>query len=109
VRVATHPELPDMYLIEAGAQEPLMTVPVRLFDLQLPSAGVDDSEYEQLLVDAGLAEFRHRKTDSLVMGGQPGAERPDTAMRQGKPVAVIGRNDPCSCGSGKKFKSCCLQ
>lgn len=20
----------------------------------------------------------------------------------------IGRNDPCSCGSGKKFKKCCL-
>lgn len=22
-------------------------------------------------------------------------------------VAKIGRNDPCSCGSGKKFKKCC--
>ena len=22
-------------------------------------------------------------------------------------VAHIGRNDPCSCGSGKKFKKCC--
>lgn len=20
----------------------------------------------------------------------------------------VGRNDPCSCGSGKKYKSCCL-
>jgi uncharacterized protein YecA (UPF0149 family) len=20
----------------------------------------------------------------------------------------VGRNDPCSCGSGKKFKKCCL-
>ncbi|MDU7153445.1 MAG: SEC-C metal-binding domain-containing protein, partial [Enterobacter sp.] len=20
----------------------------------------------------------------------------------------VGRNDPCPCGSGKKFKSCCL-
>ena len=26
-----------------------------------------------------------------------------------KPVqsAIIGRNDPCPCGSGKKFKKCC--
>ena len=23
------------------------------------------------------------------------------------PFAGIGRNDPCSCGSGKKFKKCC--
>ena len=21
----------------------------------------------------------------------------------------IGRNDPCPCGSGKKYKSCCMQ
>ena len=28
-----------------------------------------------------------------------------------KPIVIenhIGRNDPCSCGSGKKYKKCCL-
>lgn len=25
-----------------------------------------------------------------------------------EPVAETGRNEPCPCGSGKKFKSCCL-
>ena len=24
-------------------------------------------------------------------------------------VDKIGRNDPCPCGSGKKYKNCCLQ
>ena len=24
------------------------------------------------------------------------------------PVRHVGRNDPCPCGSGKKFKKCCL-
>lgn len=30
---------------------------------------------------------------------------------KGKPVKVtkIGRNDPCHCGSGKKYKKCCGQ
>lgn len=23
-------------------------------------------------------------------------------------MAAIGRNDPCPCGSGKKYKQCCL-
>ena len=23
-------------------------------------------------------------------------------------VAQLGRNDPCPCGSGKKYKKCCL-
>jgi len=28
-----------------------------------------------------------------------------TPIRRDKPK--IGRNDPCTCGSGKKFKKCC--
>ncbi|WP_312862075.1 SEC-C metal-binding domain-containing protein [Muricoccus pecuniae] len=24
------------------------------------------------------------------------------------PMRAVGRNDPCPCGSGKKFKKCCL-
>jgi uncharacterized protein YecA (UPF0149 family) len=24
------------------------------------------------------------------------------------PVGAVGRNDPCPCGSGKKYKKCCL-
>ncbi len=25
-----------------------------------------------------------------------------------KPVAAVGRNEPCPCGSGRKFKKCCM-
>jgi len=31
------------------------------------------------------------------------------AFNSGKPMRNIGRNDPCPCGSGKKFKKCCLK
>ncbi|MDH1213168.1 SEC-C metal-binding domain-containing protein [Pseudomonas chengduensis] len=23
--------------------------------------------------------------------------------------AKVGRNDPCTCGSGKKYKQCCMR
>jgi uncharacterized protein YecA (UPF0149 family) len=26
---------------------------------------------------------------------------------QGRGAAKVGRNDPCPCGSGKKYKRCC--
>ena len=26
-----------------------------------------------------------------------------------KTLPSVGRNDPCICGSGKKYKKCCLQ
>ncbi len=40
------------------------------------------------------------------------AMRPDGKVAHGKTmrrsVADIGRNDPCHCGSGKKYKHCCI-
>ena len=33
-----------------------------------------------------------------------GAPKPETYVKTGPDV---GRNDPCPCGSGKKFKKCC--
>lgn len=30
-----------------------------------------------------------------------------TPSRPAPTVKIPGRNDPCSCGSGKKFKKCC--
>jgi SEC-C motif-containing protein len=33
------------------------------------------------------------------------AQKPETYRR---PEPKIGRNDPCPCGSGKKYKHCCL-
>ncbi len=35
-----------------------------------------------------------------------GSEKPQPVRAQGKKV---GRNDPCPCGSGKKYKKCCGQ
>ncbi|MGC9360685.1 MAG: preprotein translocase subunit SecA, partial [Anaerolineae bacterium] len=37
-------------------------------------------------------------------GGSAGAVRP-----QQRRVTKVGRNDPCPCGSGKKYKYCCLR
>ena len=28
--------------------------------------------------------------------------------RKVKPGQKVGRNDPCPCGSGKKYKNCCM-
>jgi uncharacterized protein YecA (UPF0149 family) len=38
----------------------------------------------------------------------PGAEleEPETIVHGG---GRVGRNDPCPCGSGKKYKKCCYR
>ena len=64
-------------------------------------------------------KFQHDQAESAVAGGAPGgggaapggaaqgsaaaAEKPETFVREGRKV---GRNEPCPCGSGKKYKQC---
>ena len=36
------------------------------------------------------------------------AEEMESAMPHVNPLRDVGRNDPCPCGSGKKYKKCCL-
>jgi uncharacterized protein len=37
------------------------------------------------------------------------AEGARDLVRQGRTSLRVGRNEPCPCGSGKKYKKCCLQ
>jgi hypothetical protein len=43
--------------------------------------------------------------DQIASGWRPD---PSPAMPARNPFRNIGRNDPCPCGSGKKFKKCCI-
>jgi uncharacterized protein len=37
------------------------------------------------------------------------AKETQSLARQARPSLRVGRNEPCPCGSGKKYKKCCLQ
>jgi preprotein translocase subunit SecA len=39
-------------------------------------------------------------------GGSLGSNAPRGGQQYGGDVAKAGRNDPCPCGSGKKYKKC---
>ncbi|MBN2447440.1 MAG: SEC-C domain-containing protein [Phycisphaerae bacterium] len=57
------------------------------------------------------------KADATNIGLSSAAADQDAAMRKqgeaGRPQTIrreapkVGRNDPCPCGSGKKYKACC--
>jgi uncharacterized protein YecA (UPF0149 family) len=33
--------------------------------------------------------------------------QPTSVVPSAAPIVTVGRNEPCSCGSGKKYKRCC--
>jgi len=50
-------------------------------------------------------ESEHEKElESLQIGGDESGKESRTVKRT---EAKVGRNDPCTCGSGKKYKKCC--
>lgn len=48
-----------------------------------------------------LAEFRREEGRWMCVGGEMDPKGPP------RQVVKIGRNEPCPCGSGKKYKKCC--
>ena len=70
----------------------------------------------------GIVEFKAWYTDASSLGEQALHETSDFIQRQGRwyyihptlpktPNVVqnnAGRNDPCPCGSGRKYKKCCM-
>ncbi len=53
-------------------------------------------------------EFQHKETAAELKYSGPtedGEEKKQIPKRRAAPK--VGRNDPCSCGSGKKYKKCC--
>ena len=79
-------------------------------------AAMEAEEKRQIEARLRQAEFQHAEaggygadeeaaTPDYQHGAQPGQPmpRPQTVVREG---AKVGRNDPCPCGSGKKYKHC---
>ena len=59
-------------------------------------------EKKELSSAVSVSSDQHLETDSLAQ------EQSSSAVRQpGEKKQKIGRNDPCPCGSGKKYKKCC--
>jgi uncharacterized protein len=51
--------------------------------------------------------FAHAHESFTALAARVMARNGIDARRIRPPVAPVGRNDPCPCGSGKKFKQCC--
>ena len=65
-------------------------------------------EFEAVYVRKGLKDVHHETAAFKKIDGKwlysSGNLKTTTVVREGR---KIGRNEPCPCGSGKKYKACC--
>jgi preprotein translocase subunit SecA len=87
-------------VIKNDVVKSIMAVKIRTAD-ELDAASESINEDMNQVKDV---QYQHADlTTDSVEGEQP-AERTTAPVRSGPKV---GRNDPCPCGSGKKYKACC--
>jgi len=75
---------------------------------------VERRRKQELEQELARARLRHDQTSATAENGAAGSAgqgeqqaagtSPETFVRQDRKV---GRNEPCPCGSGKKYKQCC--
>jgi SEC-C motif-containing protein len=79
--------------------------------IAVEKGGPDDTEglveFEASYERKGLKDLHHERARFKKQGGlwmyEDGTVAPVTVVRS---VPKVGRNDPCPCGSGKKYKHC---
>jgi preprotein translocase subunit SecA len=94
-----------------GQRDPLVEYKKEAFETFSAMSGRIASEVVNRLFKIQIAkgEDAHRKIvlkpAKIEYNEGSGGERPQTVVKGKK----IGRNEPCICGSGKKYKKCCGQ
>ena len=92
-----------IYLRQYGQDDPLRAYTTEgygLFDDMLQKI---DRDITVFLLKAEIRQNIERKQ---VAKNQQTNDVKDTKKKP-KKVKKVGRNDPCPCGSGKKYKQCC--
>jgi preprotein translocase subunit SecA len=94
---ATRPELQEQGGAVAVAERPAEPIraPVPIPTRQ-PTTTIDQIE----------AEFQRKKKRELDQARMAGSNGSTTETAQRRTGDKVGRNDPCPCGSGKKYKKC---
>ena len=93
-----------IYLRGYGQDDPLRAYSTEGFELFDKMMQKIDADITLMLVRAEIKQNIERKEVSNKK--MTNENKDDTVKRQAKSDKV-GRNDPCPCGSGKKYKQCC--
>jgi preprotein translocase subunit SecA len=89
-----------------GQRDPLVEYKREAFDMfdELKSSIAHDTArriyFANLVREPARREMRAQR---------PGAEPQRAAATHSASKEAIGRNDPCPCGSGRKYKNCCMR
>lgn len=97
-----------IYLRSYGQQDPVVAFRMESFDMfDEMSAAIQEGTVTGMLTVVLRTDAEVKREQQVKItgtsGGTDGSEKKQPVRKAKKP----GRNDPCPCGSGKKYKHCC--
>ena len=93
-----------IYLRSYGQEDPLRAYSTEGFDLFDQMLQKIDHDVTIFLLKAEIQKTVERKP--VTRNVQTNDDKSDS-VKKPKKSKKVGRNDPCPCGSGKKYKNCC--
>jgi preprotein translocase subunit SecA len=93
-----------------GQKDPVREYQKEGYDLFMGMIGrIKEDTLEKLCMvriqrEEEVTEMREQSSQEYVLSRGEDAASSKTVKRE---VKKVGRNDPCPCGSGKKYKKCC--
>jgi len=80
-----------------------------LVEYRLESANLFDEMVNNIQIDTAYTLLKNNKIDAFIAQEE---DRVNKVVRgftfvKSDSEQKVGRNDPCPCGSGKKYKNCC--
>ena len=91
-----------------GNEDPVRAYQIEGFDMFEEMTAAIQEDTVKMLMRVRPQEKMQRKEVARITGtsggGSGGTGKPKTVVKK---VKKVGRNDPCPCGSGKKYKKCC--
>ena len=93
-----------IYLRSYGQEDPLRAYSTEGFDLFDQMLQKIDHDVTIFLLKAEIQKTVERK--AVTRNVQTNDDKSDV-VKKPKKSTKVGRNDPCPCGSGKKYKQCC--
>ena len=97
-----------IYLRSYGQQDPVVAFRMESYDMfdEMSAAICEGTVTGMLTVEIRTNEEVKREEQAKITGTSGGSDQSEK-RRPVKKERKIGRNEPCPCGSGKKYKHCC--
>jgi preprotein translocase subunit SecA len=77
-----------------------------MFKGNIPIRSADEVQQAAAQRQTDMSQMKTSREDAGGAPRGPGAREPQKALEPVRVEKKVGRNEPCPCGSGKKYKNC---